>query len=291
MASHHVRPWPALLALCLLAATGCASAADLAERPPSKAPYACLDEGAGQCPPTIAPSGAPTWTSPDAVPEVGQCRQLPASALLARSTYSPALDCGHPHNLETAAVIDVPGVLTHRRVRSSVSECQAAVRAYTGVGATESRLTLHRFLPTLRQRREGQSWVRCDIGLQLSTGEESLADRVGSLRGVAVGRLPVWLRACTDAPPGPLSQPLVGCESRHGAELLPVPIALATAQPYHRSGLTELAEQRCTAVRRAVFPQHAASSVVLPSRREWRTGLVEAQCWVYAVGSRQLPAR
>ena len=278
----------------LLTATACASATELVERPiPISPAGACRDAGAGQCPPTVRP---PTTSGRGVQPEPakGQCRQVSHGALYSHRTSVGVVPCARRHNVETAAVIQAWGVLTPGLISATAANCPSAVARYAGVHPAGSRLHGYYFVPTPEQRRHGQSWVRCDVAVELRSDGNRVQSRTGSLRAVAAHGVPVWLRACSDRPPrAGQAAPLVSCARPHRAELLTDPVRLGTPGGSYPGPevLRQRAHRRCAMAVHRQLPMAADSSAATLTAGQWFSGLRTVGCWADAGRRDVLPAR
>jgi hypothetical protein len=218
-------------------------------------------------------------------PRVGQCRNTPASNLGPEVWVdnTPVVDCSQPHTLETAAVIEPVEKLTLAEARQLAASCETPVVNYLGISFPAVRTVDDQvaYWPSRSQRAAGQNWLRCDVGVQATTGLH-LATVHGSLRG-AVGSDPVRFQMCIDQVPDPArEQPLTSCKKPHRAEVLPTglqwdvthypsPVAL---DKKGRSDCGRLISHRRDLARLVV-------TVEWQSRDQWSGGTLYGRCWIH----------
>ena len=238
-------------------------------------------------PSSSAPSSTRSSTTADVPPpaEVGQCRNTPAKnlGLDVWVDDTPVVDCSKPHTLETAAVIKPVEKLTLAQARQLAASCETPVVNYLGISFPAIRTLADQvvYWPSRAQRAAGQNWLRCDVGVQATTGAH-LATLRGSLRG-AVGSDPVRFDMCIDQFPDPTrEQPLASCKRPHRAEVLSTGLqfdvthypSAAALGKRGRSDCARLISQRPDLARLVV-------TVEWQSREQWSGGTLYGRCWIH----------
>jgi len=159
-------------------------------------------------------------------PKVGQCRNTPASNLGQDDwvDQTPVVDCSKAHTLETVGVIKPVEKLTLALAKQLAASCETPAVNYLGINSREIRRLADQvvYWPSRVQRSAGQNWLRCDVGVQATTGCcGPLAPQTGSLRN-DVATDPGRFHMCLDQLPEPArAQPLTSCKKPHRAEILP----------------------------------------------------------------------
>ncbi len=103
-------------------------------------------------------------------PEVGDCRNTPASNLGAKAWFddSPVVDCSQPHTLQTLHVIDTDDEITKAIVEQLQDSCGSyKVGEYVDQPPGDGNYNVAfpiAYGPTPEQADAGQSWIRCDVG-------------------------------------------------------------------------------------------------------------------------------
>ena len=223
-------------------------------------------------------------------PEVGQCRNTPASNLGAkdRSDDSAVVDCSQPHTLQTLYVIDTDDEITPSILKQLADNCNSnKVWEYIdspGAGVYNVVFPIA-YGPTPAQSDAGQSWIRCDAGLLATTHCcRPLAPVTTSLEG-AMGEHLARYQACLAEVPDMDSRrpkPLVSCEEPHRAELLTVGVQLDASKYPSAAKLEKSGQSLCGEL---VANRDDADSLVLTPdwqpENEWQGGPLFAACWIH----------
>src|SRR5262245_44264127 len=141
-----------------------------------------------------SPTGSTAAGDVPPPPKVGECRNTPPRNLGFDDWVdpTPVVDCSRRHTLETVEIIKPAMKLTLPLVKQLTGSCNTpAAAAYLG---DPGNLGLTRILypavywPSPEQRAAGQSWVRCDVGVEATTfccqPRAQLVPQTASLRHV-----------------------------------------------------------------------------------------------------------
>ncbi len=220
-------------------------------------------------------------------PEVGQCRNTPESNLGGNDWVdeSPVVDCSKPHTLETVNVIESGETMTLPLIKQLASSCES-IGAWVyldspGRGAYKIAFPLV-YGPSQEQREAGQSWVRCDAGIQAMTYCcIQLAPQTGSLKGAMGENLARFQQCINEVPDPDRTQPLTSCEKPHRAELLLTIMELDASEYPYAAQLEKSGQSLC---RDLVGDRDDADSLVLTTlwqpKSEWRGGTLYGVCWI-----------
>jgi hypothetical protein len=222
-------------------------------------------------------------------PTEGQCRNTPASNVKPNVWVdeSPVVDCAEPHTLETILVIDSEENMTSALVEQLAKYCDAP-KAYSyldspGRGAYNIVYPLA-YGPSPEQMEAGESWVRCDAGIQTTTSFDGLplATTTGSMKGDLSAHPARYQLCMTEVPQRDEAQPLTSCEKPHRAELLHDLIELATGDYPPAAELEREGQARCA----ELVADHAeADSLVLTPiwqpEESWSGGPLVGWCWIH----------
>jgi len=267
----------ALLVTIVIGAT-CAACAHDAHAPP----------GAGSR--SSSTGSSPVSAARDAVPpppKVGQCRNTPTSNLGQDDWVdrTPVVDCSKTHTLETVAVIKPVEKLTLATARQLVASCESPAVAYLGINSPEVRRIDDQvvYWPSRTQRAAGQNWLRCDAGVQATTGCcGPLAPQNGSLRGDVTSD-PARFYVCINQLPDPgREQPLTSCKKPHRAEILPTGLPWDVSKYPSAAALSQKGREGCATLVSA--RKDRGSVVVTPewqSKANWSGGTLYGWCWVH----------
>lgn len=254
---------------------------------------ACTDQAgssvAARSPSSAAASSARTAASSDVPPppRVGQCRNTPAGNLGPGDwvDQTPVVDCSKKHTLETFAVIKPVEKLTLATAKELAASCESPAVDYLGINSREIRRLDDQvvYWPSRAQRAAGQNWLRCDVGVQATTGCcGPLAPQKGSLRG-DVGSDPARFYVCINQLPDPGSeQPLTSCQKPHRAEILPSGLPWDVTRYPSAAALSKKGRAGCH--RLVSERQDRRSLVVTPewqSRANWSGGTLYGWCWIH----------
>ena len=221
-------------------------------------------------------------------PSEGQCRNTPASNFKTDVWVdeSPVVDCAEQHTLETILVIDSEEKMTPALFEQLKKYCDSAkARVYLD---SPGRAVYKIFYPMVygpspEQVESGESWVRCDAGVQATTWDgPPLAHTTGSMKG-GLGAHPARYQFCiADVPDLSKRQRLTSCEEPHRAELPPSLIELATADYPPPAELKREGKSRCDEL---VADRTDADSLVLTPfwqpEEYWSEGTLYGGCWIH----------
>jgi hypothetical protein len=220
-------------------------------------------------------------------PKVGECRNSPASNLGQDDWVdnTPVVDCSKTHTLETVAVIKPVEKLTLAVAKQLAPSCESPAVDYLGIGSREIRTLADQvvYWPSRRQRAAGQNWLRCDVGVQATTGCcAQLAPLRGSLRG-DVASNPGRFHVCIDQLPDPArAQPLTSCKKPHRAEILPTGLQWDVTQYPSPAALAKKGRSACAKL--VSDRRDLESLVVTPdwqSDANWSGGTLYGWCWIH----------
>ncbi len=225
-------------------------------------------------------------------PKVGQCRNTPPRHLGFNDWVdpTPVVDCSKEHTLETIEVVKPTAVkLTLSLVKQLTGSCNTPAAGYYLGDPTTLALTRllypAAYWPTPEQRAAGQSWVRCDIGVQATTRccrpRAQLAPQTASLRGV-VGADLGRFRLCIGELPAPArNQRLASCQRPHRSEALPTSLQINVTQYPSAAVLARKGRSGCADL---VKDRADASTLVLTPfwtpRSDWSSGTLYGTCWI-----------
>lgn len=255
----------AILAIACVVGVGCTSGADDTGSPATNSP-----RGSNVPPP----------------PEIGQCRNTPArNQVNDRFDDTPVVSCARTHTLETVDVIEPTEKLTPSLAKQLADNCGAAVWNYlNGVQHTFYKLVPVYYSPSPEQRAAGQSWVRCDVGVQARWGVYPPVEPQHTSLHNALGEDPARFRVCISELPDPdRNQPLVSCKQPHRAELLSDRLTFNTSryptaallQKHGRSGCARTIAGRDDIEELQTTPDWESEENWDPSRP------VYGWCWLY----------
>jgi hypothetical protein len=228
-------------------------------------------------------------------PKVGQCRNTPARALRPEVWVdsTPVVDCSKPHTLETAVVIKPVEKLTLAQARQLAASCETPVVDYLGISfpavrTIDDQIT---YWPSRAQRAAGQNWLRCDVGVQATTGRHLATER-GSLRG-AVGSDPVRFQMCIDQLPDlTREQPLTSCKKPHRAEVLPTGLEWDVSHYPSPAALAKRGRSDCsTLISRRQDRRSLVITVEWQSKDQWSGGTLYGRCWIHRSAGLLAPVR
>ncbi|MGH3507845.1 MAG: septum formation family protein [Nocardioidaceae bacterium] len=193
------------------------------------------------------------------------------------------IDCSERHLAQTIFVSDTAPA----RGTAALKPCRGAQAGYLGQDFN-SRLDVRLWVAG-----DG-SWYRCDLVLRNSTqGGSGYATMIGSLEGAFRTGVPLYLRACLDAPYDPLlDQEYVSCSEPHRSREITVAPAIGTLDEPFPGDVSKRAISACNAT--------ATSGDELGSGRRvdayypenvdaWESGERTADCWL-SVKRGRLPA-
>jgi hypothetical protein len=237
-------------------------------------------------PSSTAPSSTRSSTTGDIPPppKVGQCRNTPAHNLGPNVWVdnTPVVDCSKPHTLETAVVIKPIEKLTLAQAKQLAASCETPVVNYLGISFPAIRTLADQIVywPSRAQRAAGQNWLRCDVGVQATTGRH-LATEHGSLRG-AVGSDPVRFQMCIDQVPDPArEQPLTSCKKPHRAEALPTGLEWDVSHYPSAAALGKRGRLDCsTVISHRRDRRRLVITVEWQSQDQWSGGTLYGRCWI-----------
>ena len=223
-------------------------------------------------------------------PEVGQCRNTPASNLGQDDwvDQTPVVDCSKRHTLETAEVIKPVEKLTLAQVKQLDDQCIMPIYNYLGISFpfVRSLVLPLAFWPSPAQRAAGQNWLRCDVGVRAKvlccTRRALLAPQTGSMRGQG-GSDPVRFLMCLDELPDPVrNQPLTSCKKPHRTEILPDFLQLEVTRYPSAATLSRKGRSGCAKIvaHRSDFKKLVITAS-WKSRAEWSVGTLEGHCWIH----------
>jgi hypothetical protein len=220
-------------------------------------------------------------------PKVGQCRNTPASNLGPNDwvDQTPVVDCSKTHTLETVAVIKPAEKLTLTVAKELAASCETPAVNYLGINSYEIRRIVDQvvYWPSRAQRAAGQNWLRCDAGVQATTGCcGPLAPQTGSLRG-DVASDPARFHVCINQVPDPArEQPLTSCQQPHRAEILPTGLQWDVTQYPSAPALDKKGRSGCA--RLVAARRDLARLIVTPdwqSEANWSGGTLSGWCWIH----------
>lgn len=184
------------------------------------------------------------------------------------------IDCSERHLAQTIFVSDT----TPAHGTAALKPCRGAQAGFLGQDFN-SRLDVRLWVAG------DDSWYRCDLVLRNSTqGASGYATMIGSLEGAFRTGVPLYLRACLDAPYDPLlDQEYVSCAEPHRSREITVAPAIGTLDEPFPGDVSERAVSACNAT--------AASGDELRSGRRvdayypenvdaWESGERTADCWL-----------
>ena len=233
---------------------------------------------------SLTPSSANGEVPPP--PKVGQCRDTPASNLGKDDwvDQTPVVECSKTHTLETVAVIKPVEKLTLATAQQLAASCVSPAVDYLGINSREIRRLVDQvvYWPSRVQRAAGQNWLRCDAGVQATTGCcGPLAPQKGSLRG-DVSSDPARFYVCINQLPDPgREQPLTSCEKPHRAEILPSALSWDVTQYPSAPALSQKGRAGCATL--VSDRPDRRSLVVTPewqSKANWSGATLEGWCWI-----------
>ena len=268
--------WVNAVALAALVCVGCTTGSD--ESSGARGP---LTPGTGGSEESPSAGGVPP------PPEVGQCRNTPESKRGGNDWVdeSPVVDCSKPHTQETVKVIESDETMTLPLLKELASACDSLeARTYLdspGRGLYNLAFPIA-YGPSQEQREAGQSWVRCDAGIQAMTYCcIQLAPLTGTLKG-AMGQNVARFQQCINEVPDPdRTQPLTSCEKPHRAELL-LTIMELNADLYPTAAkLKDSGQSLCGDL---VSDRDDSDSLVFTTwwqpKAEWHRGTLYGLCWI-----------
>ena len=254
--------------------------------------------GSGGVPPPRT-AGSDQSSSAEGVPpppEVGQCRNTPESNLGGNDWVdeSPVVDCSKPHTLETLKVIESDETMTLPLIKQLANSCES-IEAWVYLDSPGRRAYNLAFPivygPSPEQREAGQSWIRCDAGIQAMTYCcIQLAPQTGRLKGGMGENLARFQQCINEVPDPDRTQPLTSCEKPHRAELLLTIMELDASEYPSAAELKKSGQSLCGDL---VGDRDDADSLVLTPlwqpEREWQGGTLYGVCWIRR-GAGMLPA-
>ncbi|MFL6060127.1 MAG: septum formation family protein [Marmoricola sp.] len=111
-------------------------------------------------------------------PRVGQCRTTTAAQTFSFTDNHAPVACSQPHRLRTFAVVAVPKTFNYVHInqaklgRVAANLCYPRFWKAIGGGHANRALTAYDwayFGPSLKDRKHGARWLRCDVVLQATT--------------------------------------------------------------------------------------------------------------------------
>jgi hypothetical protein len=218
-------------------------------------------------------------------PEVGQCRITPDSNLDDAVDDTPVVDCSQTHTLQTLNVIESDEKITVELLEQLAKYCDSeAVGAYVdspGRGAYNLAWPIV-YGPTPEQAEAGQSWVRCDAGIQSNTHCCSpLVPQTESLEGAMGKNLARFQHCIAEVPDADRSQPLTSCEKPHRAELLITILDLDASEYPSAAKLEKTGQTMCSDL--VADRDDADALVLMPfwlSEEESQGGTIHGGCWI-----------
>jgi len=247
------------------------------------------DEPSAEAPTT--PPSRPLPSESSALPEVGQCHDIPDHVLSSFYDPSPVVSCAEPHTTETVDVSQVVERPTKQLLDHLSSGCQESVISYIGM-SERLRLITQGYL-FASAPSETPRWVRCDVIMWADTHDTAFGERTGSEKDVVL-----WdytsVRPCLDEIwDGSKVQRYVSCKKPHLVESPSQLIYLPTTGRYPPADvLRRQGRSKCHALI-AKRPDHDRL-VVVPewvSRDSWVRNAPQmvGTCWYHRVDGEKLP--
>ena len=237
----------AVVALILIALVGCTSDGSSEEAAETLVSDAATpsEQAAPESPPT--PPDEDPATSTPAVPELGDCWDVPPDKAFSRGYWhdaSPRVSCSASHTTETVSVYPLERP-TREKAELLAAGCHSDALRHLGVD-TQHWLpwALVMYLPSREQVEAGASWLRCDVAFPADyPGTRPRRHTNASVEAAATGDNALW--GCLDLDPRrPADQPLVPCSEPHRYESTGTLVTLEglTAYPT-RQALSRAARQ------------------------------------------------
>jgi Septum formation len=220
-------------------------------------------------------------------PEVGDCWNTPAENLGVKDLVddSPLVDCSEPHTLQTVNVIETEEEMTPELIEQLAKYCEA--ESVFGWFASPGRGAYNvayffTYGPTPEQAEAGQSWVRCDAGIQAETHCcRPLAAQTESMEGAMGTDLARFQQCISQVPDPKRSQPLVPCKEPHQAELMLTIMDLDASEYPSTAKLDKTGQEMCGEL--VVERDDADALVLMPfwqSEEEAQGGTIHGGCWI-----------
>ena len=207
---------------------------------------------------------------------------------------TPVVDCSQTHTLQTLYVIETEEKVTLELMEELASTCDSmTVWDYIdspGRGAYNIVWPVV-YGPTPDQAEAGQSWVRCDAGIQSETHCcLRLAPQTESLEGAMGDNLARFQQCIAEVPDPDRSQPLFSCEKPHRAELLLTIMEMDASEYPSPAKLERTGQSMCGDL---VSERDDSDALVLTpfwqSEEESQGGTIYGGCWIH-LKSGLLPA-
>jgi hypothetical protein len=196
---------------------------------------------------------------------------------------SEPVDCSQRHVAQTIFISESPPA----RGAAALKPCRGAQAGYLGQDFN-SRLDVRLWVA------EDDSWYRCDLVLRNSTlGGSGYATMTGSLEGAFRNGVPLYLRACLDAPYDPLlDQEYVSCAEPHRSREITVAPAIGTLEEPFPGDIADRAISACNATAAGgprLRPGQRVDAYYPENVDAWESGERSADCWI-SVNRGKLPA-